>query len=90
MLDNRVPYSLSCPLCGQDCVLQLPVLKVHYTIPMPPCPVSLEDREQAFAFHLWRMSPTDGWLTIPISGTGQVYEAPDALLASFVVHVTVR
>jgi hypothetical protein len=90
MLDNRVPYKLECPLCGQDCVLEIPVFKVHYTIPNPPCPVSLQNRSEDFEFQLWRASPTDGWLTIPVSGSGKIYEAPGIELASFDFHLTAR
>jgi hypothetical protein len=90
MLDNRVPYKVECPVCGQDCVLEIPVFKIRYTIPMPPCPVSLKNRTEGFEFHLWRMSPTDGWLTVPVSASGVVYEAPGIELASFEMHLTVR
>ena len=91
MLDNRVPYKVECHLCGQDCVLEIPIFKVHYTIPMPPCPLSLKDRTAKFDFHLWRSSPTDGWLTIPVSASGTVRESPGgAELASFDFHLTAR
>lgn len=39
-IDTIVPYNFRCHLCGEDCILKIPVIKRSIVIPMPKvCPV---------------------------------------------------
>jgi hypothetical protein len=39
-VDDVVPFKVSCPACGAECTVTVPVIKKTYTYQMPPCPIS--------------------------------------------------
>lgn len=38
-INNVIPFSFSCPLCGANCTFEIPIIKKPETIKMPPCPI---------------------------------------------------
>eukprot|EP00358_Blepharisma_japonicum_P003237 CAMPEP_0202951170 /NCGR_PEP_ID=MMETSP1395-20130829/29042_1 /ASSEMBLY_ACC=CAM_ASM_000871 /TAXON_ID=5961 /ORGANISM="Blepharisma japonicum, Strain Stock R1072" /LENGTH=145 /DNA_ID=CAMNT_0049657629 /DNA_START=35 /DNA_END=469 /DNA_ORIENTATION=+ len=50
-LNNVIPFSFSCPICGANCTFEIPVIKTPVTFPMPPCPikaVTIPSKSKAF------------------------------------------
>ena len=89
-IDAKVPWSFQCPLCGQDCVLEVPVIKLTHTLKMPDCPITPKKRSHSLTYHLWRASPTNGWISVPFVGDVQIFKEPDEVFAEFSVLATVR
>jgi len=38
-LDSIIPFKFSCPLCGSDCSVTVPIVKKKVSITLPPCPI---------------------------------------------------
>jgi hypothetical protein len=68
-IDGKIPWSFTCKLCGEDCVLQVPVIKVDFSLPMPPCPVQPNKRSHTLEYQLWKSSPSHGWVSTSFEGT---------------------
>lgn len=80
LLDKFSPYKVRCHLCGQDCVVDIPILGLKYTIPMPSCPLSTQqDVHQEFSFHL---PPTGLPFLTQIEATVRVVEGDDGIRIS--------
>ena len=50
-LNNVIPFSFSCPLCGANCTFEIPVIKTPVSFAMPPCPikaVTIPSKSKAF------------------------------------------
>ena len=69
IIDNRIEYNFTCVVCGEDCVLEIPVIHFNYTFPMPDCPVKPKKRTHTLLYQLWKSSPTHGFITTSIQGT---------------------
>jgi len=68
--DDTLHYHFKCAMCGQDCNLQLPVIKANITIPMDEeCPVKDRPRTLHINKTLWKYSPSDGLITTKVEGT---------------------
>jgi hypothetical protein len=90
VLENHVSHSFDCALCGQPCDVGLPLIHFDYQFQMPPCPVDLRNYTQEFKYSLWKHSPTEGFVTIPLEANVEVYSSPGNLLAEFEVSGTIR
>ena len=75
-LDDKIPWKFNCVLCGQDCVLEVPVIDLKYKFPMPKCPILLPPTAKSYqrTFRFWKVSPTHGWITTKIEGHVTVYK----------------
>jgi hypothetical protein len=68
-MDRFVPYHFRCPLCGEDCVLKLPLINMTHTIPMPKnCPIPAQNSSQPVHYQLLDRSPTDGKVPVRVDG----------------------
>jgi hypothetical protein len=93
LIDGKLPWSFECPLCGQDCVLKVPVVDLTYTYKMPACPIVLPRAKEShtMTFSLWKDSPTHGWISTRLEGTVVVYKnvPRQAILANVSVSIDV-
>lgn len=87
-IDRFVPYEFSCPICGDPCVLEIPVIMVNYTIDTPPCPVG-PDFSHFVKEPLNQVSPTAGIRT-HLAGSVQLQKANGDLIAEFTVEAYVK
>ena len=67
-IDNRLPYTFTCNVCGEDCILKVPIIEFEYALPMPDCPVKPKKRSHTLLYQLWKTSPTHGFVTTSING----------------------
>jgi hypothetical protein len=56
-LDGVVPFKFSCPVCGDNCTVTVPIIKETYTIDLPPCPITAQKLDQTFSVALPSKSP---------------------------------
>lgn len=69
-IDGFIPYHFRCALCGQDCILSIPVVKANFTIPTSDhCPIPVGQHSKRIVRHLWANSPTDGHITTSLEAT---------------------
>jgi hypothetical protein len=38
-INNVIPFSFSCPICGANCTIEIPIIKKPETFKMPDCPI---------------------------------------------------
>mmetsp|Transcript_15269 Transcript_15269/g.22510 ORF Transcript_15269/g.22510 Transcript_15269/m.22510 type:complete len:190 (-) Transcript_15269:85-654(-) len=88
-IDSFISYSFSCALCGEDCVLEVPVVKFKYIIPMPSCPVPAHNETTQIEYQLSKHSPTEGILT-HLEGHVKVVKASGETLANVAITVYVK
>ena len=88
-LDRFVHYKFKCPLCGQPCVLEIPVIKLTYTIETPPCPVEPHSVRHAVEHHLWSQSPDRG-IKNRLDGTIAVRKANGDKIADISVRAYIK
>mmetsp|Transcript_27025 Transcript_27025/g.56597 ORF Transcript_27025/g.56597 Transcript_27025/m.56597 type:complete len:247 (-) Transcript_27025:1220-1960(-) len=91
-LDGALPYHFRCPICGQDCQLQIPIVGANITIPMAPdCPVADKKHTLHIIGKLWNYSPTDGFITTKIEGNVSLVQgSTDAILVAFRLEGAIR
>jgi hypothetical protein len=73
-VDDKIPWSFTCKLCGEDCVLEVPVIQVTHVLKMPPCPVQPRERHHGIQYNLWERSPSGGLISTHIEGTVRVIQ----------------
>ena len=88
-IDSLIPYSFTCPLCGEDCVLSFPVVKFTYTIPLPPCPVPAHTVQTNIEYRLQPDSPTEG-IPTHVEGIVKIYRSTGEQMAEFSVSAYVK
>ena len=76
-IDKYVPFHFQCPVCGEDCIVQAPLVHLNWSIPMPPsCPIYVNQTDPPATYHLFAhlppTSPTKGILATSVNGTVQV------------------
>ena len=92
IVDNKVQWEFSCPLCGQDCVLKMPVLPLEYSLSMPSCSLQPEERTEIITYDLWKNSPSHGLVDVPVTLQGQAtfYSGPEKVLATIQVQASIQ
>jgi hypothetical protein len=74
-VDRIIPYQFRCALCGEDCVLSIPVINLNYTIPMPKeCPIPIHTSTRHVVGQLWDDSPTKGIFPTRLDGSVQMIQ----------------
>jgi len=87
IIDKFIPYKFRCALCGQDCVLEIPVLKRNETIHMEKCPVTVDTTKGHIVYQMMDESPSRGKITTKVDGTVQLTQgATGKTLALFSVE----
>ena len=78
-LEGLIPFKFSCPLCGGDCTVKVPIVGKEITVTMPDCPLSGLSYDDAKTFTLPAKSP----LPAEISAKGNIkaYDASGAVVA---------
>eukprot|EP00472_Partenskyella_glossopodia_P004945 CAMPEP_0197533086 /NCGR_PEP_ID=MMETSP1318-20131121/42208_1 /TAXON_ID=552666 /ORGANISM="Partenskyella glossopodia, Strain RCC365" /LENGTH=136 /DNA_ID=CAMNT_0043089857 /DNA_START=537 /DNA_END=947 /DNA_ORIENTATION=+ len=38
-IDGLIPFKFSCPMCGSNCTIKVPVVGKEESFAMPPCPI---------------------------------------------------
>eukprot|EP00588_Corethron_pennatum_P014974 CAMPEP_0194281580 /NCGR_PEP_ID=MMETSP0169-20130528/21035_1 /TAXON_ID=218684 /ORGANISM="Corethron pennatum, Strain L29A3" /LENGTH=177 /DNA_ID=CAMNT_0039026675 /DNA_START=416 /DNA_END=949 /DNA_ORIENTATION=+ len=69
---KEADFQISCQVCGQDCVVEIPLVSKKVTIKMPDCPVTLKNLEFNFDQALPEKSPVPSLMTIAGDGTVRV------------------
>jgi len=69
---SQTDFQISCQVCGQDCVVEIPLVAKKVTIKMPDCPVKLKNLELNFDQALPEKSPVPTLMTIAGDGTVRV------------------
>jgi len=41
-VNNVIPFQFTCPICGANCTIEIPIIKQKETFAMPPCPIKAE------------------------------------------------
>lgn len=69
-LAGWISYTFHCAVCGQDCVLQLPVFHHrNVTIAMPKtCPIPADAVSETLTYQMWDESPTGGTVAVHFEG----------------------
>lgn len=88
-VDHIVPYSFSCAVCGEDCVLKVPVANIEWSFPTPPCPINTDAIVDTIKEDLGKKSPTDG-IPVHLEGNLQVVRASGDSVAKFSVSVDIK
>lgn len=70
-------------------MLEVPVIKFKYKIPMAPCPVPAHNETTHIEYHLSKHSPTEGILT-HLEGHIKVLKASGEELADVDINVYVK
>lgn len=76
-LDELVPFSFSCPLCGDKCTVTVPIVKETFSFDLPACPIS----KQGLKGSITQALPSSSPVPLKIGFTGKV-TATDASGAS--------
>ena len=84
-----IPYSFSCPVCGRDCVIRLPIRDLSWTFATPPCPIGPGDLVDGIVAPIGGKSPTDG-IPVHIDGNFHVVKAGGRNIASFLVTADIK
>jgi hypothetical protein len=87
-IDRFIPYSFTCALCGEDCILTIPVVKFTYTIPLPACPVPAHTIETRIEYKLQSNSPTEG-IPTHLEGAIEISKSSGEKIAAFTVSIFV-
>ena len=66
-LDGIIPFTASCPLCGANCSLTIPIIKTPISFKMPDCPITAHSLANITSFTLPATSPVAG--KVSIAGT---------------------
>jgi len=87
-INNVIPFSFSCPICGANCTFEIPIIKKPETIKMPPCPIKATT-----------IPPTKTPFTLPdknplgiaasVSGTVQIADQSGAVMFKITVDAKV-
>jgi len=86
-VDYIVPWKFDCQVCGEDCVLSIPVVNAGTTIPGPDCPFANEAHTIGFELPLDNGSPVAG---IPTHFSGHVtVKRSDIVVVRISVEATV-
>lgn len=56
-VDNIFPLKFTCPMCGGNCTITVPVVTKTVTFALPPCPIKAASIDQKFNFTLPSASP---------------------------------
>jgi len=75
LIDKFIPYKFRCALCGEDCVLEIPVIKHNESIPMEKCPISVHETNANVIYQMMDESPTHGKIATKVDGTVQLTQA---------------
>ena len=84
-----IPYSFSCPVCGRDCVIRLPIRDLSWTFATPPCPIGPGDLVDGIVAPIGGKSPTDG-IPVHIDGNFHVVKVGGRNIASFLVTADIK
>lgn len=84
-VDYILTYNFACHICGEPCVLTIPVIEQEISFPAPPCPLTSDDAPNPIDVPLDETSPTKG---IPSHAEGEVYVQRSN--GDIVVHATVQ
>ena len=78
-INNVIPFSFSCPICGANCTFDIPVIKTPVTFPMPPCPIkAVTIPSKAKSFTLPDKNPLG--VAASVSGTVQVADQSGSVI----------
>ena len=72
-VDYIVPWHIECAVCGQDCVLKVPIVFYAVNIPMPPCPLGKKEIPSTLAIPVGDSSPFKG---LPLNVKGDFSLTP--------------
>lgn len=67
-LDKVVPFKFTCPACGGNCSINVPVIKKTIEFAMPPCPIKPTELANSTTFTLPAKSP----IPIALSASGSI------------------
>eukprot|EP00550_Attheya_septentrionalis_P008280 CAMPEP_0198288604 /NCGR_PEP_ID=MMETSP1449-20131203/7052_1 /TAXON_ID=420275 /ORGANISM="Attheya septentrionalis, Strain CCMP2084" /LENGTH=204 /DNA_ID=CAMNT_0043986773 /DNA_START=341 /DNA_END=955 /DNA_ORIENTATION=- len=85
-IDHFVPWEFLCKVCGEPCVLEIPIIQLERAIEMPPCPIVVGEMSDTVDEWIGNHSPTDG--TIPTHIVGDVYVTDSSGIE--LIHATVN
>jgi hypothetical protein len=70
-INNVIPFSFSCPICGANCTFEIPIIKKPETFAMPPCPIkAVTIPSKSIPFTLPDKNPLG--ISASVSGTVQI------------------
>ena len=78
-VDRLIPFKFECAACGAECTVTVPVVKQTITIPMPNCPISAIQLDQAFNVGLSASNMLMMCMKRPIPRFDHVLSMPDCL-----------
>lgn len=86
-VDTFIPFKVSCPVCGANCTITIPIVKKTISVTMPPCPISAQSLSQPFQFTLPSSSPVP--IKASAKGEATVTDASGAVLLKASFEATV-
>ena len=87
-VDYFVPWEFDCAICGEDCVLTVPVVNWDVQVPLPDCPLGNEDIPNTLQLMPGDSSPLDG-VPLHVDGDLKLVTAGGEVAASAHVKVTI-
>jgi hypothetical protein len=78
-LDKLVPFKFSCPLCGDNCTITVPIVKETISFALPPCPITKQGLKGSITEALPAKSPVP--LKIGFTGNVKAHDKSGNLLA---------
>lgn len=88
-VDRVLPLKTSCPMCGANCTINIPVVKQKVSFAMPPCPI----KKGAGALNSTKLTlPADPLKSgkVSIEGTVSVTDAQSKLVASIQLDLAIE
>ena len=86
-VDGLIPFSFSCPLCGANCTIKIPVVGKTVSFPLPPCPIASGALKKTLTVALPAKSPIP--VKTSVKGSASAKDASGATLASVSFTATI-
>ena len=97
-VDGLIPLKFTCPACGGNCSITVPIIKKTVSFALPPCPIKADHIAKTFSAQLPSKSPIP--LKSKVTGTVSVEGrlkveftaaiSPDAVTMSEVVYKALK
>ena len=88
-VDYFVSWEVDCKICGEDCIMTVPVVKYDIHIPMPDCPMGTDDIPTMLELPVGDTSPFEG-IPLHIQGDLIIKRNEDVEIAKSHIVVDVK
>jgi hypothetical protein len=79
-INNVIPFTFSCPICGANCTIEIPIIKKPETFAMPPCPIKAVTIPSKIT-HVTLPDKNPLGLAVTVTGTVQIADQTGSVIA---------